>query len=83
MEKLLYKASEAADILGTTRQSIAALYNNGALKAVHKGTRLMIPAKELERFAEEWSTYDLDMGSDGAIKESVKKLERIKNGKGS
>ena len=52
-ERLLYRISEAADILGVSRSTLYRLIASGDLAAIHVGTAPRIPAKVLERFVEQ------------------------------
>ena len=49
-ERLLYRISEAADILGVSRSTLYRLIASGELAAIRVGTAPRIPAKVLERF---------------------------------
>ena len=52
-ERLLYRISEAADILGISRSTLYRLIASGALAAIRVGTAPRIPAKMLERFVDQ------------------------------
>ena len=43
---------EAARRLGVSRATVYLLVSSGQLKAAHLGRRVLIPASELERFAD-------------------------------
>ena len=52
-ERLLYRISEAVDILGVSRSTLYRLIASGELAAIRVGTAPRIPAKVLERFVEQ------------------------------
>jgi excisionase family DNA binding protein len=52
-ERLLYRISEAADILGVSRSTLYRLIASGDLAAIRVGTAPRIPAKVLERFVDQ------------------------------
>ena len=52
-ERLLYRISEAADILGISRSTLYRLIASGELATIRVGTAPRIPAKVLERFVDQ------------------------------
>ena len=52
-ERLLYRISEAADILGVSRSTLYRLIASGELVAIRVGTAPRIPARVLERFVDQ------------------------------
>ena len=52
-ERLLYRISEAADILGVSRSTLYRLIASGELATIRVGTAPRIPAKVLERFVDQ------------------------------
>ena len=52
-KRLLYRISEAADILGISRSTLYRLIASGELSAIRVGTAPRIPAKMLERFVDQ------------------------------
>jgi excisionase family DNA binding protein len=53
MEKLLYGVDEAAQIIGLSKHTVRAYVHRGWIKVTPIGTRVLIPAAELNRIAEE------------------------------
>ena len=52
-ERLLYRISEAADILGISRSTLYRLIASGELATIRVGAAPRIPAKVLERFVDQ------------------------------
>ncbi|MBX6772471.1 MAG: helix-turn-helix domain-containing protein [Chloroflexi bacterium] len=52
-EKLLYRVTEAAELLGISRAKLYQLIARGELRAVHIDSAARIPAAELERYVRE------------------------------
>ena len=52
-ERLLYRISEAADILGVSRSTLYRLIASGELLVIRVGSAPRIPAKVLERFVDQ------------------------------
>lgn len=51
VEKLLYSRQEAAAALGISRRSIDYYIAGGEIRTVRIGSRVLIPASELRKFA--------------------------------
>jgi excisionase family DNA binding protein len=52
-DKLLYRANEAAEVLGISRAKLYQLIARGALRVVHIDSAARIPASEIERYVRE------------------------------
>ena len=52
-ERLLYRISEAADILGISRSTLYRLIASGELLVIRVGSAPRIPAKVLQRFVDQ------------------------------
>jgi len=56
--RLLYRISEAAELLAISRAQLYRLIAAGALRVVHVGRATRIPADELQRFVNELASRD-------------------------
>lgn len=52
MERLLYRAEDAARLLSLSRAKVYELIARGELRCVHVGRAMRIPRQELERFCQ-------------------------------